>query len=173
MLGNAWHWGIILREALAILITVVEKAPQILPEKLFDLPVFATQAEALDYLRGEVWQWLNDMIIVALWGEFETLLQSKNQSPIVEKRNESLLSCMKDGIVRPRLRTLFRGLSPEELKYICKRGEMLWDYRSWVAHGRSPYEAPERWAPEDAYEFLLYVLSKISGSHENDSFHRP
>ena len=162
MLGNAWHWGIILREALAILITVVEKAPQILPEKLFDLPVFATQAEALDYLRGEVRQWLDDMIIVALWGEFETLLQSKNLPPAEAKRNKLLLSCMKGGIVRPLLRTLFRGLSPEELEHICKRGEMLWDYRSWVAHGRSPYEAPDRWAPEETYEFLLYVLSKIS-----------
>ena len=146
-----------------MLITMVEKAPQMLPQKLFDLPVFAAQAEALDYLRGEVWQWLDDMIIVALWGEFETLLQSKNRSPVVEKRNKSLLGCMKDGVVRPRLRTLFRGLPFGELEYICKRGKMLWDYRSWVAHGRSPYKAPEKWAPEDAYEFLSDVLRKICG----------
>jgi len=159
MLERAWHCGLVLREALSLLVTLIERDPHALPEKLLDLPEFATQTEALVYLE-EVRQWLDDMIIVALWGEFETVLLDENLPIKEKKRNKSLLECMYKGDVKLLLKILsIFGVSRAELERVCKQGKKLWRYRSWVAHGRRPYKVPDRWFPEDAHRFLSEVLS--------------
>ncbi len=153
MLTEVHQWGIVVKEALSFLQRMVMESPERLPPEIVGLPPFATQHEALDYLR-QVLKEIDDWIVVALWARFEGFIDA--YEVLHERFRKALLESLRGGKSSNDARSKFPWLTDE----LCKKVQAVYKYRNWVAHGRrSP--RPAVCSSEEAYELLAFVLSKL------------
>lgn len=157
MLDDVWNWGLTVKEALAILRRKIETNPENVPPKLANLPEFATQAEALDYLTRAMKE-TEDYVIVALWAEFETILLHEESVPLPERRKRKrLLKCLKTGSVEPPVEKDFPEMSRRNF---FRKMPKVYKYRNWVAHGKR-WALPDMCSASDAYRLLTMVLDMV------------
>jgi len=153
MLKDVYQWGTVVKEALSFLQRMVMESPERLPPEIAGLPPFATQQEALDYLR-QLLKEMDDWIVVALWARFEGIIEA---CEVFHKRfRKALLKSLQSGKLGNDAKSRFPWLTDE----LCQQVRAVYAYRNWVAHGRSSPH-PAVCSPEEAYELLAFVLSKL------------
>jgi len=161
MLKNVYQWGAVVKEALSFLQRMVIESPERLPPEIAGLPPFATQHEALNYLR-QLLKEMDDWIVVALWARFESVIEASEVLP--KRSRKALLKFLQDGKSSNDARSMFPWLTDE----LCKKVQAVYKYRDWVAHGRG-FPRPAACSSEEAYELLAFVLFEL---YEDCGVHR-